>query len=60
VTNAVGRETGVADGDGDGVGVGAADTDATRGELMLVGTGSTLPASKGEAVALGDSTAACP
>jgi hypothetical protein len=67
VTNAVGRTTGVADGDGDGDGVaetfatdGLAETDATAGELMLVGTGFALPASKEEAVALGDATAVCP
>ena len=45
MTNAVGRKTGVADGDGDGV----AETMATRGEAMVVGTGFTLPASKAEA-----------
>ena len=54
VTTAVGRETGVADGDG------VAETTATRGEAMLVGTGFTLPASKAEAVALGDASGACP
>jgi hypothetical protein len=75
-TNAVGRKTGVADGDGvaetfatDGVAEtfatdfatdGAAETDATGGDLIVVGTGFALPASKAEAVALGDATAACP
>ena len=58
MTTAVGRETGVAD--GDGVGDGVAETTATRGEAMLVGTGFTLPASKAEAVALGDASGACP
>jgi hypothetical protein len=58
VTTAVGRETGVADGDGEGDG--AAETTATRGEAMLVGTGFTLPASKAEAVALGDTPGTCP
>ena len=65
VTNAVGRETGVADGVGDGVAEtfatdGLTETDATAGELMVVGTGFALPASKEEAVALGDATAVCP
>jgi hypothetical protein len=65
VTTAVGRETGVADGDGDGVADsfaidGVAETIATRGEAIVVGTGFTLPASKAEAVAFGDATGACP
>ena len=65
MTNAVGRTTGVADGDGDGVAEtfatdGLAETDATAGELMVVGTGFALPASEEEAVALGDATAVCP
>jgi len=68
VTTTVGRETGVADGDGDGKGdgvaetfatEGVAETDATSGEAMVVGTGFTLPASKAEAVALGDAPGAC-
>ena len=56
MTNAVGRKTGVANGDGDGV----AETFAAGGELMVVGTGFALPASKAEAVALGDAPGACP
>ena len=74
MTNAVGRKTGVANGDGDGVaetfatdGVaetfatdGVAETFAAGGELMVVGTGFALPASKAEAVALGDATAVGP
>lgn len=74
MTNAVGRKTGVADGDGDGVAetsatadvaetfaiAGVAETFATAGELMVVGTGFALPASKAEAVALGDATAVGP
>jgi hypothetical protein len=63
----VGRETGVADGEGEGDGVaetfateGVAETDASRGEAMVVGTGFTLPASKAEAVALGDTPGVCP
>jgi len=62
-TNAVGRKTGVADGDGVAETFatdGAAETDATGGDLIVVGTGFALPASKAEAVALGDATAACP
>ena len=73
-TKAVGRETGVADGEGKGVGAtlatdgvaetfataGVAETFAAGGELMVVGTGFALPASKAEAVALGDATAVCP
>ena len=73
MTNAVGRKTGVANGDGDGVaetfatdGVAetfaadVAETFAAGGELMVVGTGFALPASKAEAVALGDATAVGP
>jgi len=65
VTTAVGRETGVADGDGDGVAEtfatdGVAETDATGGDLIVVGTGFALPASKAEAVALGDAPGARP
>jgi hypothetical protein len=74
VNKAVGRETGVAEGDGDGVAAtfaidgvaatfaidGVAEAFAAGGELMVVGTGFALPASKAEAVALGDATAACP
>ena len=65
MTNGVGRKTGVADGDGDGVAetfaiAGVAETFAAAGELMVVGTGFALPASKAEAVALGDTTAICP
>ena len=67
MTTAVGRKTGVANGDGEGDGVaetfateGVAETDATRGEAMVVGTGFTLPASRGEAVALGDAPGAFP
>jgi hypothetical protein len=72
VTTAVGRETGVADGDGDAetfategaaettATEGVAETTASRGEAMVVGTGFTLPASKAEAVALGDAAGACP
>ena len=56
----VGRKTGVADGDGDGNGDGVAETIATRGEATVVGTGFTLPASKAEAVALGEAAGACP
>jgi hypothetical protein len=39
---------------------GVAETFAAGGELMVVGTGFALPASKAEAVALGDATAVCP
>ena len=65
MTNAVGRKTGVANGDGDGVAEtfatdGVAETFAAGGELMVVGTGFALPASKAEAVALGDATAVGP
>ena len=74
MTNGVGRKTGVADGDGAGVvetfatagvaetfaAAGVAETFAAAGELMVVGTGFALPASKAEAVALGDATAICP
>ena len=52
--------TGVADGDGESDGVAVVETTATRGEATVVGTGFTLPASKAEAVALGDATGACP
>jgi hypothetical protein len=37
-----------------------AETFAAGGELMVVGTGFALPASKAEAVALGDATAVGP
>jgi hypothetical protein len=65
MTKAVGRETGAADGDGDGVAAtfaidGVAEAFAAGGELMVVGTGFALPASKAEAVALGDAAAVCP
>ena len=65
MTNAVGRKTGVANGDGDGVAEtfatdGVAETFAAGGELMVVGTGFALPASKAEAVALGDAPGAFP
>jgi hypothetical protein len=74
VTKAVGRETGVAEGDGEGVAAifaiagvaeafaidGVAEAFAAGGELMVVGTGFAVPASKAEAVALGDATAVCP
>jgi hypothetical protein len=65
VTTAVGRESGVADGVGDGVAEtfateGVAETNATRGEAIVVGTGFTLPASKAEAVALGDAPGLLP
>ena len=59
-TNAVGRKTGVPDAVGVAIGDGVADTDATRGEAMVVATGLTVPASNAEAVGLGDATAACP
>jgi hypothetical protein len=39
---------------------GVAETFAAGGELMVVGTGFALPASKAEAVALGDATAVRP
>ena len=71
-TTAEGRKTGVADGVGDAVGLGetvafgeaigdgVAEANATRGEAIVVGTGFTLPASKAEAVALGEAAGACP
>ena len=52
--------TGVADGDGESDGVAVVETTATRGEATVVGTGFTLPASKAEAVALGDAPGAFP
>lgn len=39
---------------------GVAEAFAAGGELMVVGTGFALPASKAEDVALGDATAVCP